>query len=212
MKWCVANGTNRGEWAGMACCLQAAGPMWHVHAGLAACTALFWATHAVVCTRYGGLRHSMHGTRLAFTACTVCAVDRHSICRMHGSARGTQPARYQHSRTAPHRHTCAHTHALIAQARTLSHHDVPNPLASPLASPQQSLHSNIITDIAHHKYETPTPIQCQGIPIALSGKWHKSGCLVRQVARVEGRKAQGRAHARTRGPFGSQVCQHEQQQ
>ncbi len=33
----------------------------------------------------------------------------------------------------------------------------------------QNLHSNIIEDIAHHKYETPTPIQAQGIPIALSG-------------------------------------------
>jgi ATP-dependent RNA helicase DDX5/DBP2 len=32
------------------------------------------------------------------------------------------------------------------------------------------LHSNIIQDIAHHKYETPTPIQSQGIPIALSGR------------------------------------------
>ncbi|KAJ9531203.1 P-loop containing nucleoside triphosphate hydrolase protein [Haematococcus lacustris] len=34
---------------------------------------------------------------------------------------------------------------------------------------EMSLHPNILTDIAHHKYETPTPIQCQGIPIALSG-------------------------------------------
>jgi ATP-dependent RNA helicase DDX5/DBP2 len=34
----------------------------------------------------------------------------------------------------------------------------------------QNLHPNILLDIAHHKYETPTPIQCQGIPIALSGR------------------------------------------
>ena len=25
-------------------------------------------------------------------------------------------------------------------------------------------------DVKHHKYETPTPIQCQGIPIGLSGR------------------------------------------
>ena len=34
----------------------------------------------------------------------------------------------------------------------------------------QSLHANILADIAHHKYTNPTPIQCQGIPIALSGR------------------------------------------
>jgi ATP-dependent RNA helicase DDX5/DBP2 len=33
----------------------------------------------------------------------------------------------------------------------------------------QNLHENIIADIKHHKYETPTPIQAQGIPVALSG-------------------------------------------
>jgi len=45
------------------------------------------------------------------------------------------------------------------------------PAASPIESfHEMSLHQNIITDIAHHKYETPTPIQAQGIPIALSGR------------------------------------------
>lgn len=39
-----------------------------------------------------------------------------------------------------------------------------------LPSSQQNLHQNILTDIASHKYETPTPIQAQGIPIALSGR------------------------------------------
>jgi ATP-dependent RNA helicase DDX5/DBP2 len=34
----------------------------------------------------------------------------------------------------------------------------------------QNLHPNLIEDIRLHKYETPTPIQCQGIPIALSGR------------------------------------------
>lgn len=38
-------------------------------------------------------------------------------------------------------------------------HDVP-----------QNLHPNIVADIQHHKYETPTPIQAQGLPIALSGR------------------------------------------
>jgi ATP-dependent RNA helicase DDX5/DBP2 len=34
----------------------------------------------------------------------------------------------------------------------------------------QNLHENIISDIKHHKYETPTPIQAQGVPVALSGR------------------------------------------
>lgn len=34
----------------------------------------------------------------------------------------------------------------------------------------QNLHQHIMTDIAHHKYTQPTPIQCQGIPIALTGR------------------------------------------
>jgi ATP-dependent RNA helicase DDX5/DBP2 len=34
----------------------------------------------------------------------------------------------------------------------------------------QNLHEQILADIAHHKYETPTPIQAQGIPVALSGR------------------------------------------
>ncbi|KXZ51496.1 hypothetical protein GPECTOR_12g459 [Gonium pectorale] len=33
-----------------------------------------------------------------------------------------------------------------------------------------NLHENIVADIMHHKYETPTPIQAQGLPIALSGR------------------------------------------
>lgn len=45
------------------------------------------------------------------------------------------------------------------------------PAMAPIESFQEmSLHENIITDIVHHKYQQPTPIQCQGIPIALSGK------------------------------------------
>ncbi|KAF5840158.1 P-loop containing nucleoside triphosphate hydrolase protein [Dunaliella salina] len=34
---------------------------------------------------------------------------------------------------------------------------------------EMNLHPNIIQDIKLHKYETPTPIQTQGIPIALAG-------------------------------------------
>lgn len=34
----------------------------------------------------------------------------------------------------------------------------------------QNLHANINTDITIHKYQQPTPIQSQGIPIALSGR------------------------------------------
>ncbi|GBF96354.1 ATP-dependent RNA helicase-like [Raphidocelis subcapitata] len=33
-----------------------------------------------------------------------------------------------------------------------------------------NLHENILADITAHKYETPTPIQAQGIPVALSGR------------------------------------------
>jgi ATP-dependent RNA helicase DDX5/DBP2 len=40
----------------------------------------------------------------------------------------------------------------------------------PSAAPLQNLHQNILTDITAHKYETPTPIQAQGIPVALSGR------------------------------------------
>ena len=35
---------------------------------------------------------------------------------------------------------------------------------------EQNLHQNILDDIAAHKYETPTPIQAQGIPVSLSGR------------------------------------------
>ena len=35
---------------------------------------------------------------------------------------------------------------------------------------KQNLHANILADIASHNYETPTPIQAQGIPVALSGR------------------------------------------
>ncbi|MEW5298857.1 MAG: hypothetical protein WDW36_001934 [Sanguina aurantia] len=43
--------------------------------------------------------------------------------------------------------------------------------ATPIESfKEMNLHQNILTDIASHKYETPTPIQAQGIPIALSGR------------------------------------------
>lgn len=34
----------------------------------------------------------------------------------------------------------------------------------------QNLAQAILDDIAAHKYDTPTPIQCQGIPVALSGR------------------------------------------
>lgn len=45
------------------------------------------------------------------------------------------------------------------------------PVVCPIESfHEMSLHQNIIEDIAAHKYETPTPIQTQGIPIALSGR------------------------------------------
>jgi len=41
---------------------------------------------------------------------------------------------------------------------------------SPIESfTEMNLHDNIMADIRHHKYETPTPIQAQGIPIALCG-------------------------------------------
>eukprot|EP00198_Chlamydomonas_reinhardtii_P008101 XP_001697438.1 predicted protein [Chlamydomonas reinhardtii] len=43
--------------------------------------------------------------------------------------------------------------------------------ASPIESfAEMNLHPNIVADIQHHKYETPTPIQAQGLPIALSGR------------------------------------------
>ncbi|GIL78706.1 hypothetical protein Vretimale_397 [Volvox reticuliferus] len=43
--------------------------------------------------------------------------------------------------------------------------------APPIESFQEmNLHPNILADIIHHKYETPTPIQAQGLPIALSGR------------------------------------------
>ncbi len=43
--------------------------------------------------------------------------------------------------------------------------------AAPIESFQEMmLHENINKDIARHKYQQPTPIQCQGIPIALSGR------------------------------------------
>jgi len=46
----------------------------------------------------------------------------------------------------------------------------PSPAAPIESFLDMNLHANIIADIAHHKYETPTPIQCQGIPVALSGR------------------------------------------
>ncbi|WIA13020.1 hypothetical protein OEZ85_006630 [Tetradesmus obliquus] len=45
------------------------------------------------------------------------------------------------------------------------------PAAAPIESfIDMNLHENIISDIKHHKYETPTPIQAQGVPVALSGR------------------------------------------
>eukprot|EP00959_Pyramimonas_sp_CCMP1952_P418639 8770040-Pyramimonas_sp.AAC.1 len=45
------------------------------------------------------------------------------------------------------------------------------PAASPIESfEDMNLHQNIMIDIAYHEYEKPTPIQCQAIPIALSGR------------------------------------------
>jgi ATP-dependent RNA helicase DDX5/DBP2 len=40
----------------------------------------------------------------------------------------------------------------------------------PPHAPPQNLNCDIIQDIISHKYTAPTPIQCQGIPIALSGR------------------------------------------
>lgn len=48
--------------------------------------------------------------------------------------------------------------------------DQPPPLAPIECFEDMNLHPNIITDIAFHKYEKPTPIQCQGIPIGLCGR------------------------------------------
>lgn len=47
---------------------------------------------------------------------------------------------------------------------------LPATAAPHIAHTPQNLHPNIIADIQHHKYETPTPIQTQGIPVALSGR------------------------------------------
>ncbi|KAF6260713.1 P-loop containing nucleoside triphosphate hydrolase protein [Scenedesmus sp. NREL 46B-D3] len=45
------------------------------------------------------------------------------------------------------------------------------PAAAPIESfIDMNLHENIISDIKQHKYETPTPIQAQGVPVALSGR------------------------------------------
>ncbi|GAX84739.1 hypothetical protein CEUSTIGMA_g12161.t1 [Chlamydomonas eustigma] len=45
------------------------------------------------------------------------------------------------------------------------------PVPAPIESFQEMiLHANINADIALHKYQQPTPIQAQGIPIALSGR------------------------------------------
>lgn len=43
------------------------------------------------------------------------------------------------------------------------------PLTHSAALITQNLHADILKDIAHHGYENPTPIQCQGMPVALSG-------------------------------------------
>ena len=34
----------------------------------------------------------------------------------------------------------------------------------------QNLHANIMLDIREREYQSPTPIQAQGMPIALSGR------------------------------------------
>lgn len=76
------------------------------------------------------------------------------------------------SRSRTHARTlnssCAHTTALgHLQHRPPS---LTNPKHTPPPPPApQNLHPNIITDIRLHKYDVPTPIQAQGIPIALSG-------------------------------------------
>ncbi|KAG1652403.1 hypothetical protein FOA52_004583 [Chlamydomonas sp. UWO 241] len=45
------------------------------------------------------------------------------------------------------------------------------PVVPPIESfLDMNLHANILVDIHHHKYTAPTPIQSQGIPIALSGR------------------------------------------
>ena len=53
--------------------------------------------------------------------------------------------------------------AAVAEAAKLN-------LISAIGPTAQQLHEDILKDIADHKYETPTPIQCQGIPVALSGR------------------------------------------
>lgn len=64
----------------------------------------------------------------------------------------------------------------IADIRQRLNVDVVVPDGQPPAMPpiesfkDMNLHDNILADIAHHKYETPTPIQAQGIPVALSGR------------------------------------------
>ena len=45
----------------------------------------------------------------------------------------------------------------------------PPPDSTPSDPAPQNLAQPILDDISAHKYETPTPIQCQGIPVALSG-------------------------------------------
>ncbi|KAF8067330.1 DEAD-box ATP-dependent RNA helicase 20 [Scenedesmus sp. PABB004] len=64
----------------------------------------------------------------------------------------------------------------IADIRQRLNVDVQVPEGQPPAQPpiesfkDMNLHENILADIAHHKYETPTPIQAQGIPVACSGR------------------------------------------
>ena len=41
---------------------------------------------------------------------------------------------------------------------------------SPSALWVQNLHPNIMMDIREREYQSPTPIQAQGMPIALSGR------------------------------------------
>eukprot|EP00899_Mesostigma_viride_P006064 jgi/Mesvir1/15459/Mv11439-RA.1 len=54
---------------------------------------------------------------------------------------------------------------------TLQQADPSKPVPAPIELfEEMNLHADLMDDIRFHAYEKPTPIQCQGIPIALSGR------------------------------------------
>eukprot|EP00877_Chromochloris_zofingiensis_P000286 jgi/Chrzof1/10258/Cz04g34160.t1 len=90
--------------------------------------------------------------------------------------RSGQPAEVVMAQWQPSERVQALSQEQIAEIRDRLNVDVEVPegeeiAAAPIESfKEMNLHPNIIADISHHKYETPTPIQAQGIPVALSGK------------------------------------------